>query len=56
MEHNLEAIAGDSPEGKELYKVHALASRIRGDFVGQAIWLDILIVEVTVEVTDGMFT
>lgn len=42
----LQSIPGDSPEGVALGKVHALATRIRGDFMGQAIAIDILIADI----------
>jgi hypothetical protein len=46
MQHDPQSIPGDSPEGIALSKVHALASRIRGDFMGQAIGIDLLIVDI----------
>jgi hypothetical protein len=41
-----QSIPEDSPEGVVLGKVHTLATRIRGDFMGQAIAIDILIADI----------
>jgi len=46
MQDDQRFISADSPEGKELTDLHNLSWRIRGTFIEQTIWIDVLIASI----------
>src|SRR5690348_5108176 len=49
MSDTPEIIPANSPQGQQLNRLHELAKHVRGAFMDQAIWIDVIVTDILAE-------